>query len=124
MVVRRSIEEGARKGRPPTAEQRAILAEEPRLGPFAGVVLELAIRALNDLDTCRPVGMVVGKIPWTAIVAWVEHHARADLDDDARAILIDVIRSVDDAEHAEATRKSEAASKPRRAPQPARGGRR
>lgn len=61
------------------------------------------MEAWDDLSTCRPIGMVVGRIPWTAIDTWTQR--QRDLDDDARAIIARAIRYVDDIEFAERTKK-------------------
>ena len=50
------------------------------------------MNAWHDLNTCRAIGMAVGPIPWTAIVAWCEFH---ELDRDAAMQLIHVIRKLD-----------------------------
>lgn len=50
------------------------------------------LAAWGDLSTCRPIGMTVGPIPWTAIVQWCEFHG---LDDEASAVLVHVIRTLD-----------------------------
>ena len=50
------------------------------------------IEAWHDLGTCRAVGMAIGSIPWTAIVAWADFH---ELDREATMLLIRVIRHLD-----------------------------
>lgn len=65
-----------------------IRADEPERD-FA---MQTVLRAWADLSTCRPIGMTVGPIPWTAIVQWAEFH---DLDRDAAGILVHVIRQLD-----------------------------
>lgn len=83
-----SIELGEGKGREVTPDQEAILAERPEHDE----AVELAVLAWKDLETCRPIGMVAGLIPWDAIDRWCE---RNDLDDGASSILIDAIRFAD-----------------------------
>jgi hypothetical protein len=52
----------------------------------------MCLRAWGDLSTCRPIGMAVGFIPWTAIIEWARFHG---LDREATQILVDVIRKLD-----------------------------
>ncbi len=62
------------------------------------------IHAWADLNTCRPVGMSSGLIPWTAIVCWCQFHL---FDREATQIMIHVIRTLD-ADQAEARSASAA----------------
>lgn len=59
----------------------------------------------HDLDTERPIGMVVGRIPRSKIVARLHEPDCRDLDDEARSMITDAIRYVDDLEHAERAKK-------------------
>ena len=70
------------------------------------------MRAWHDLGTCRPIGMSAGAIPWTAIVAWADFH---QFDREATAMLIHVIRTLDNdrAEAAAAKARLAAAGRPR-----------
>ena len=54
--------------------------------------LLLCVRAWQDLETCRSVGMAVGPIPWTAVQEWA---LASGLDRDSTRLLHDVIRYVD-----------------------------
>ena len=72
--------------------------------PEVDFAVARCLAAWGDLSTCRAVGMAMGPIPWTAIVAWCEFH---DLDYDTAVLVIDVIRMVDRdrAEAAESKRR-------------------
>jgi hypothetical protein len=70
------------------------------------------VEAYHDLDTCRPLGMVAGKIPVTHIREHVADVYR-DLDADARAIVVRAIRYVDDLEFSERAKKKPGAPPPR-----------
>jgi hypothetical protein len=52
----------------------------------------LCLTAWAELSTCRPIGMAVGPIPWTAIIAWARFHG---LDREATGVLVTVIRRLD-----------------------------
>ncbi len=54
--------------------------------------VDLGMRALFDLSTCRPVGMGIGPIPITAMWLWCSHEG---LDADATAILARALRHAD-----------------------------
>jgi hypothetical protein len=58
----------------------------------ADEAVDLLVRAWHDLETCRPIGMIAGLIPWTAMDRWCEVE---QLDDDARKIVIGALRYVD-----------------------------
>ncbi len=64
------------------------MAAEPMLDYGTAIIL----RAYGELSTCRPGGMSLLPIPWTAMLAWVEHH---ELEDDVANHLIRVLRIVD-----------------------------
>lgn len=59
------------------------------------------VQAWCDLSTCRPVGMVVGVIPWTSIVTWCQYQG---FDKEATDVMLHVIRQLD-ADRAEAEAK-------------------
>jgi energy-converting hydrogenase Eha subunit B len=63
-------------------------------------------QAWDDLSTCRSIGMVVGPIPYTAIVTWCDVNG---LDPEAMRIMTHVIRvlDIDRAEREAAKRKIE-----------------
>jgi len=85
----KSIEIGERGKRPePSPEQERFLATQPDVD----LAVLVAARAFRDLDTCRPIGMIAGLIPWTAIVTWCDVEG---LDAEARRILTAAIRYVD-----------------------------
>lgn len=73
---------------PESPSEIAAFAAQPDLDAAAA----LCVRAWNDLSTCRPIGMDVGPIPWTAIVTWAEFH---ELDLDSTMLITDVIRLLD-----------------------------
>ena len=56
------------------------------------------MRAYSDLSTCRPIGMGVGPIPWTAVDTYCE---RKGLVGDARLVFEVCIRALDHHELAE-----------------------
>lgn len=56
------------------------------------------MRAFADLATCRPIGMGIGPIPWTAIDAWCERHG---IRGDAREVFESCVRALDRADLAE-----------------------
>mgnify|MGYP001545692268 CR=1 FL=1 len=89
---------GERKGREMTPEQEAILAERPEHDDAT----EIAVMAFHDLETCRPIGLVAGLIPWTAIDRWCERHG---LDDLAALVLIEAVTYADREDFKERTRK-------------------
>ncbi|MDQ1446820.1 MAG: hypothetical protein QOI20_3284 [Acidimicrobiaceae bacterium] len=79
---------GEAKGREPTPEQETILADRPDHDD----AVQLVVIAYKALETCRPLGLIAGRIPWTAIDRWCERH---ELDDSAASILIDAVCYVD-----------------------------
>jgi hypothetical protein len=83
-----SIEQGEKKGRPPTLDQLAFLESEPVLD--AG--LAIMCRAYVELSTCRSNGMSIGPISWLAMVEWARYH---ELDRHITDHLIRVLRLVD-----------------------------
>ena len=60
--------------------------------PERDAAIGMCIHAWSDLGTCRAIGMALGPIPWTAIVAWCEFH---ELDREASVTLVQVIRQLD-----------------------------
>lgn len=52
----------------------------------------LCVGAWRDLSTERPIGMAAGPIPWSACVAWCQHHL---LDRESSAIVWAVICRLD-----------------------------
>jgi hypothetical protein len=84
----------------------AIVDARPLLDDITHGIVQTVLEGFADLVTCRPIGMVVGPIPWTAIRAWALDPDRGDLDDEARAILVRSIRYLDDSEMAERAKKS------------------
>lgn len=53
----------------------------------------MCIDAWADLNTCRPSGMALGPIPFTAILTWAEFPGQ--LDHDLTMLLLAVIRILD-----------------------------
>lgn len=91
--MRWSIEQGKKKGRQPTADQRRILAREPPLDE-GGLILA---RAYAELSTCRPysatpAGLIPHAIPWTAMADWCAWHG---LDGELAAHAMAVIAQID-----------------------------
>lgn len=95
-----------------TPEQQAILAERPSRDGAIDIVLE----ALDCLSTSRPIGMVVGLIPWHLMREWCRVEG---LDDAATGVLVDALKYVDLDEFKK--RNTKDAATPRA---PARGARR
>lgn len=54
--------------------------------------MTICLRAWNDLNTCRSIGMSVGPVPVTAILQWC---AAEELDREATSIMREVIRAAD-----------------------------
>lgn len=52
----------------------------------------LVLGAWGDLVTCRPIGMSIGPIPWTAMREWC--HVEG-LDHVASGVLVEALRHVD-----------------------------
>lgn len=71
-----------------TREEQRILDVRPELDDCAEDIL----RCWHDLESCRPMGLVVGPIPWTAIIEWARLHR---WDREATVLLADVIRYLD-----------------------------
>lgn len=69
-------------------EAREILSRRPP----QDAAITLVLNAFADLSTCRPLGMMEGRIPWTACDRWCERHG---LDDDAMRVLWSVIQRID-----------------------------
>lgn len=59
--------------------------------------------AFWDLDSCRPIGMGLGPIPWTAMLAHKEHYG---YDKDVFDYLWDLIRAMDAAYLSHVNKKS------------------
>lgn len=74
--------------RPASPDEQAILDRQP---PHDDGVA-LCLTAWAELSTCRPIGMAVGPIPWTAIIEWARFHG---LDREATGVLVSVIRRLD-----------------------------
>lgn len=64
------------------------MAKEPELD----LGTQILCRAYSELSTCRSVGFSMGPIPWTAMLAWAEHH---NLEREVTDHLINVLRVVD-----------------------------
>ncbi len=56
-------------------------------------VMSLVLDAWNTLDSCRGIGMDVGAIPYTAILAWCDR--RKYLDDELTDMIADAINHLD-----------------------------
>lgn len=69
-------------------EAREVLSMQPPQDDAMGVCLI----AWGDLSTERPVGMVEGRIPWSACDRWAVRHG---MDDDSARILWTVIKRLD-----------------------------
>lgn len=67
-----------------------ILATEPD----RDLPMRLCVKAWVDLNSCRPIGMSVGPIPWDKMVKWCEFHDE-ELDREAAMQLIGVIQGLD-----------------------------
>lgn len=84
----------------PVREQLRLRARKPL--PFEQEILDRCpdydevvadvLRALNDLDTCRPVGLAIGPIPITAVWQYLD---RQGYDRGASAILSRAILDAD-----------------------------
>lgn len=86
--MRLSIAEGEKRGRPVHPSQQAILDEVPPLDAAMVIVLE----AWRDLETCRPIGMMAGPIPWTVMREWCRVE---ELDSEASGVLVAALSYVD-----------------------------
>lgn len=71
-----------------------MLAEEPE----QDAAMAICLSAWRDLSTCRPIGMAVGPVPFTALLEWARFHS---LDREATRIVWSVVRRID-ADRAEA----------------------
>jgi hypothetical protein len=94
-VERNIIRDCMRRGLPlPDRIQNA-----PVLAPGLGLYL----RAFYDLDSCRPIGMGEGPIPWSAIEQWCQ---ALDLDEEESDDVHTLVRRLDNAylRHREAKR--------------------
>ena len=63
-IEQKIIQDCARRGLPLPAR----IQNAPELAPGLGIYM----RAFYDLDTCRPMGVTEGPIPWTAIERWCD----------------------------------------------------
>ncbi len=70
------------------AEAREVLSRQPEQDNAMGVVLN----AWDDMSTCRPIGMVEGRISWDVCDRWCVRHG---MDDDSARILWTVIKRLD-----------------------------
>ena len=68
------------------------LIERPEILPAS----QFYLSAYQDLQHDRPVGMALGSIPWSSIVAWGKFHGVDDPDDIDE--LITIIRAIESAE--------------------------
>jgi hypothetical protein len=75
-----------------SGEAREVLDAQPPQDNAMGVVLN----AWDDLLRCRPMGMGVGLVPWTAAMQWCDRHG---LDEDAAQILWTVVKRIDADDH-------------------------
>ena len=81
-----SIDAAIRKNRP----LPDWFMDEPEIEPQD----RFFIKAFFDLDTCRSVGMDIGRIPWSIIVQYSD---RYKLDEDVSEAFVDIIREMDNA---------------------------
>ena len=79
------IEASIRKGR----KLPEWYVNEPRIQPID----KFYIKSFWDLNTCRPVGMDIGSIPWTAIIKYADWYR---LEKDVADAFVDIIRSMDE----------------------------
>lgn len=73
-------------------QNERLITEARAKEPPLDYAMARCLDAWQDLSTCRPIGMAVGPIPWTAIVAWCEFH---ELDREITAVVVHVIRTLD-----------------------------
>ena len=66
--------------------------------PYSDHQIALYVGAWHAMQSCRPIGMDVGPVPWTAIDQWTQ---RQRLDREAAMLVEYVIRFIE-GEHAEA----------------------
>ena len=78
-------------------EARAVLDAEPEQDDAMGLVL----LAWDDLLTCRPLGMDLGPVPWSAAMDWCDRHG---LDAQGARVVWSVIRRIDLADRERRTR--------------------
>lgn len=50
------------------------------------------MKAFNDLSTERPIGMSVGRIPWSRIIAYAERYC---LERDVTEAFVDIMMTMD-----------------------------
>jgi len=79
-----------------------VLAARPNLDQRTLEAVLFVARTYQDLDTCRPLGMIAGRIPITEIWNFVDRHP--GLDAEAGAVVVAAIRYMDDADFAERTK--------------------
>jgi hypothetical protein len=60
--------------------------------PLLDAAAQLVVDCWNDVDSCRSIGMVLGPIPYTAVVLWSD---RNGLDPDVADMLWGAIKIVD-----------------------------
>ena len=73
-------------------ERRQKLPEWATNSPELGVIEGFYWDAFHELNTCRPVGLGLGEIPWTAIVQYAEYY---DLEEYLSDLFLQVIRDMD-----------------------------
>ena len=73
--------------------------------------LDFFYNAFGQLSTCRPVGMGLGSIPWTAIDRYAERNDVEDFDE-----FLYMVRKMDDAYIEYHLEKSKTATPPKRKP--------
>lgn len=78
----------------PNAEAREILDSEPPQDE----AMALCLRAWNELESARPIGMTVGPIWWPAALTWCERRGLGLHETD---LVLSVLRRLD-ADRAEA----------------------
>ena len=80
--------------------------------PTLPLGLELYLTAWLELNSCRPIGMTAGPIPWTAVHMYANF---LDLDDDQREDLHDHISSMDNVyfKYLDSKKKKESHGKPK-----------
>ena len=54
------------------------------------------LRAFDELNTCRPAGVDLSPIPWTAIISYGQHHG---LCDQMQSAFVTIIRAMDETFH-------------------------
>lgn len=76
-----------------------VIANAPQILPG----LEMYYEAFTELSTCRPMGMSIGPIPWTAIDQYGLRHG---FEADGFEYLVRMVRALDDAFLAYSQRKA------------------